>query len=494
MKKHIFTYILIFSAVVFCTSCNGSSQDVTSVDSVFTVSTDSAKFGGVGGNDTLTVIMNGNSWAVSSDQTWCILSLSLSSNKTEKLVVTTTENTTGSVRTANLTFVMDQKKKVVIPVQQAIKSVTYPDYSDPIAADATGMSSAAKVLAAKIFAGWNLGNSLEVPSDETAWGNPKTTQVLIDSIKAAGFNAIRIPCAWNSHIEDALTCKISAAWLTRVKQVIDYCYKNDMYVIINIHYDEGWLENNPTYAKQNAVNAKQKALWEQIAVYFRDYDEHLLFAGTNEVHINYDTPTTENITVQQSYNQTFVTAVRSTGGKNANRNLIIQSYNTNIGLAISYLKLPSDKTTNRMMVEVHYYDPWEFCGNTSSSVYLWGTSYAQYGSISNWGQEDYVKSQFQSMKTNFIDKGYPVILGEYGAIRRSELSGTALTNHLASHAYYLEYVTKQAKNYGLVPFYWDNGVTGNDGFGIFYRSTGAVFEKQALTALQAGAAAGVYPY
>jgi len=356
------------------------------------------------------------------------------------------------------------------------------------------MSSTAKVLAAKVVAGWNLGNSLEVPSDETAWGNPKTTQQLIDAVKAAGINAVRIPCAWDSYIEDATTCKIKASWFARVKEVIDYCYKNDMYVILNIHWDGGWLENNPTYAKQVAVNAKQKALWEQIAVYFRGYDEHLLFAGTNEVHADYNAPTTENNTVQQSYNQTFVNAVRSTGGKNAYRNLIIQSYNTNIGYAVSYLKIPTDAVSNKLMVEVHYYDPWDFCGDTTSSIYLWGTSYTQYGSISTWGQEDYVQSQFQSMKTNFVDKGYPVILGEFGAMRRLTLTGTTLTNHLASRAYYLQYVAQHAKQYGLVPFIWDNGSTGDKGMGIFNRADGSISDSQELKAYIAGTSAGTYPY
>ena len=147
-----------------------------------------------------------------------------------------------------------------------------------------------------------------------------------------------------------------------------------------------------------------------------------------------------------------------------------------------------------MMVEVHYYDPWEFCGNTSSSVYLWGTSYAQYGSISNWGQEDYVRAQFQKMKTNFVDKGYPVILGEFGAMRRSSLTGSALTNHLASRAYYMQYIAQYAKQYGMVPFIWDNGATGDKGFGIFNRSNGSVFDRQTLNAYITGAVNGKYPF
>jgi endoglucanase len=349
-----------------------------------------------------------------------------------------------------------------------------------------------------MFAGWNLGNSLEVPADETAWGNPKTTQRLIDSVKARGINTIRIPCAWNSYIEDASTCKLKSSWLDRVKEVVDYCFNNGMFVIINIHWDGGWLENNPTYDKQIAVNAKQKALWEQIAVKFRDYEEHLLFAGTNEVHTD-DNATSENYIVQMSYNKTFVEAVRSTGGKNAYRNLIIQAYNTNIDMAVSNLIVPDDSADDRLLVEVHYYDPWDFCGLEADASwgtvkYLWGTLFTQYGTISTWGQEDYVSSQFRKMKINFVDKGYPVLLGEFGATRRLTLTGSTLEHHLASRAYYFQYVAQQAKNNGLVPIIWDNGYAGNLGSAIFDRNDGSVLDSQALNAFVEGASSGTYPF
>jgi endoglucanase len=492
MKKRISLFTLMLCILMLPASCKDTTTDVTTP--IFTTSQDLLSFTTVGGSNPLTVTMNGSKWSATSDQSWCTISTNSSSKPSTQITVTAASNTTTTTRSAKLTFVMDNKTTIYVNISQAAKIELYPSYKDSIAVDATGMSSISKVLAAKVVIGWNLGNSLEVPSDETAWGNTKTTQQLIDAVKAAGFNAIRIPCAWDSYIENVTTCKIKASWLNRVKEVVDYCYKNNMYIILNIHWDGGWLENNPTYAKQVSVNAKQKALWEQIAVYFRGYDEHLLFAGTNEVHVDYNAPSTENITVQQSYNQTFVDAVRSTGGKNAYRNLIIQSYNTNIGHAVSYLKVPTDKITNRLMVEVHYYDPWEFAGDEKSSIYLWGSSNSSLGSISSWGQESYVQEQFGKMKTNFVDKGYPVILGEYGAIRRSALTGTALTNHLAARAYYFQYVTEQAKKNGMVPFYWDNGYTTNFGFALFNRTTATVFDQKALDALISGASAGVYPF
>jgi endoglucanase len=392
--------------------------------------------------------------------------------------------------------IVSRKGKIIYKSGELTDTVSVQQSGLPLSipADATGMPSNAKTLASKMFLGLNIGNTLEAPGGETAWGNPKITQDLIDSVKAAGFNAIRLPCAWNSHLEDTVSFKIYDAWLARVREVVDYCYKADMYVVLNIHWDSGWLEENPLYAKQAAVNAKQKALWEQIAFYFRDYDEHLLFAGTNEVHLGYGAPSAENIAVQLSYNQTFVNAVRSTGGKNAYRNLIVQAYNTNIDHAVSYLKMPTDNVDDRMMVEVHYYDPYDFSIDNKSSIYFWGKDFAQYGTISSWGQETFVDQQFAKMKTNFVDKGYPVILGEFGAQYRSTLTGNQLANHKASRTYYFKYITQQAKNNGMVPFLWDTGGDGTNSFPLFLRSTGKRFDTRSVEALKEAATAGIYPF
>lgn len=461
------------------------SKQVNVTQEVVKFSIDNKEFNiEAAGGDIVVTIQTSSTYTTTIQPGWIILKSTSADNKTQTFTVA--ENNSNVTRGGNILYVSGALSDTV-KVQQAGKTLSIP-------ADVTGMCSDAKTLAAKMFMGWNPGNSLECPGSETAWGNPKITQLLIDSVKAAGFNAIRIPCAWDSHLEDATTNQIKAAWLARVKEVVDYCINDDIYVVLNIHWDGGWLEENPTYAKQIAVNAKQKTLWEQIAVYFRDYDEHLMFAGTNEVHANYSTPTAENNTVQQSYNQTFIDAVRSTGGRNAYRNLIVQAYNTNIDHAVSFLKVATDNIADRMIVEVHYYDPWDFAGDGSSSIYLWGSSYSSFGSISSWGQESHVVTQFNKMKTNFVDKGYPVILGEYGAIRRSSLTGDALTHHLASRAFYLEYVTEQAKNNGMVPFYWDNGGTGNNGFALFNRNTNNVFDRQSLNALMNGASNGKYPY
>lgn len=393
-------------------------------------------------------------------------------NDTQSFVVD--ENTGLNARTGTISFTLEDITETVT-ITQSGKDIS-------IEADETGVESTAAELAAKIGVGWNVGNSLEVPDGETAWGNPAINEDLIKGVKAAGFTAIRIPCAWDSYVVDETTYEISDTWLARVKEVVDYCINNDMYAMINIHWDGGWLEDNPVYEYQDEINEEQEALWKQIAVYFRDYDEHLLFAGTNEVHADYGTPTTENLEVQQSFNQTFVDAVRATGGKNAYRNLIVQTYNTNIAHGVNYHKMPTDVVEDRLMLEVHYYDPWDFCGQTSDGDFKseWGKDNSD---ISSWGQEDYLTTQFTSVKEKFVDNGIPVILGEYGALLRSDLTGETLTKHIASHNYYLKTVTQTAIDNGMIPFVWDNGVTGNDGFGLFNRTTGEQVHEDAIDAI-----------
>lgn len=354
-----------------------------------------------------------------------------------------------------------------------------------------GMESDAMTLAAKIYAGWNLGNTLEAIGGETSWGNPKATETLIKQIKAHGFNAVRIPCAWDQYIEDQSTYKIKDSWLDRVNEVVSYCVQNDIYAIVNIHWDGGWLENNCTADKKDENNKKQKALWTQIANKLNHFDEHLLFAGCNE-------PNVENaaqMEVLKSYEQTFIDAVRATGGNNSVRNLIIQGPSTDIDKTSKlYGTMPTDVVANRLMVEVHYYNPWTFCGleedaSWGKMAYFWGP-YKVEGSDRNAtsGDEAEMKSLFAKMKTQFVDKNIPVILGEYGAMVRTGL-GANQEAHDKSRGYYDEVVTREAKNYGLVPFFWDGG-----GFAMINRSTGAVNDNYAFDGIMKGAKEGQYPY
>lgn len=440
----------------------------------------------------ITITMTGKDWAAVSDQAWCTLSVTSSSLQSQEVTINVTANTTTSARQATLTFVMDgnAQKNVKVTVTQAASLSLYPSYNtNPIAADATGMSSNATELASKMKLGWNIGNTLEATGGETAWGNPKVTKALIDFVKANGFNAIRIPCSWNQYLANSTNAQIKADWLARVKEVVQYCVDNDMYVIVNIHWDGGWLENNCTEAKKVENNAKQKAFWEQIATQLRGFDEHLLFASANEPNVEDAT----QMAVLNSYHQTFIDAVRSTGGKNAYRNLIIQGPSTDIEKTNKLMTtLPTDKVANRMMAEVHFY-PYQFTLMTKDES--WGKMFYYWGAGNHsttdternptWGEEADIDKLFKSMKTQFVDKGIPVILGEFGAIRR-DLTGDALTLHLKSRADFLKYVVKQSRANGMIPFYWDAGFMGVNTMTIFNRTNNTVYDTQALTALQDG--------
>lgn len=335
----------------------------------------------------------------------------------------------------------------------------------------------AQQIAANMTIGWNLGNSLEVPGNETGWGNPRTTQQLIDRVRAAGFNTIRIPCAWDSYANQSNN-QISTAWLARVKEVVDYCYRNNMYVIINSHWDGGWLEERPFYWAQQQVNAKHHAYWTQIANYFAGYDHRLLFAGTNEVRADYGNPTTEHIQVQQSYNQTFINAVRATGGNNRQRTLIVQTYNTNIQHGLNHFTLPNDPVSGRIMVEVHYYDPYNFTLDTGSTAcQQWNT-----GNCS-WANASYVENLFNQVRQRWVNQGIPVLVGEYGAIKRPNAGSVREASRLDWH----RYITEAMKRYGMIPVYWDNGASD---FALFNRSNGNITDQAGLNALMTGANSG----
>jgi endoglucanase len=314
--------------------------------------------------------------------------------------------------------------------------------------------------------GWNVGNSLDAVGGETNWGNPMITQQLINSVKAAGFKTIRLPVAW-SQFSDSNNFVIQSAWMNRVETVVNYALNADMYVIINMHWDGGWMQ--PTYAQQTYVNNRMSIMWNQIATRFRNYDHRLLFAGTNEVMVDgdYGTPTVEYYTVQNGFNQTFVTTVRATGGNNANRHLVVQGFNTNIDHTVNFARIPTDSASNRLMMEVHYYDPYNFTLNTSSNITQWGSIATNSGATETWANESYVDSQFQKMKTNFVDRGIGVILGEYGVVSRLNVS-----DHERYRIYWNEYITQSAVSHSMVPVYWDNGFSGDGGMALFDRNSG----------------------
>jgi len=349
------------------------------------------------------------------------------------------------------------------------------------------MADTAVQTAKKLRIGLNIGNTLEATGgkSETYWGNPRITKEFVQFAKASGFNAIRLPVSWDQYA-DATTAKIDSAWLGRVQEVVQYCIDADLYVIVNIHWDGGWLEENVTPDKQVANNHKQKAFWQQIATQLRGFDGRLLFAGANEPNVK----TAEQMAVLMSYHQTFIDAVRATGGRNALRSLIVQGPSTDVELTNQLMNSwPTDTASGRLMAEIHYYTPWNFTGMTKDES--WGNQFFYWGQGNHsatdtahnptWGEEAEVDTMMGLMKTKFVDKGIPVIVGEFGAMDRTSLTGEARTLHLKSRAAYCKAVTQRSRAMGLVPFYWDVG-------GLLDRSRNQVLDSLVLNALIEGAA------
>jgi len=350
--------------------------------------------------------------------------------------------------------------------------------------DTNAQDKTAAQAVAEIQIGWNLGNSLDVPEGETAWGNPEVTEALIEAVADAGFGGIRIPVTWSLHLGSAPDFTIEPAWLDRVEEVVGFATSRELYAIINLHHDgadeyEGveWLTLNDesgavTEENNAAVQAQFVAVWEQIASRFADHGHHLVFESMNEIHDGYDEPDPVYHDIINDLNQTFVDLVRASGGNNATRILVVPGYNTNIDHTVTGFEPPVDTIDDRLILSVHYYDPYEFALNADPPV--WGEAFPE---SPPWGLEDWVREQFQTVGETYVAQGLPVIVGEYGA--------THLEGYEEYRRYYVEYVTKAATDAGAVPFYWDNGGPGSgpDNFALFDRATETVLRPEILEAI-----------
>ena len=318
--------------------------------------------------------------------------------------------------------------------------------------------------------GINLGNTLEACDNnvgiktntplsyETYWGQPKTTQAIIDGMKAAGFDTIRIPVAWMTnatHLYEG-DYTIDAGYMDRVEEVVRYARKAGMYVIINDHWDGGWYGMFGSESAETRALAMEayKGMWQQIAERFRDYSDYLIFESANEElggRFDENSPLycsdsvvtyltdDERYALTNEINQTFVDVVRATGGNNATRFLLIAGYSTNIDQTCDdRFQMPKDTADSKLMVSVHYYDPWSYCGASSAA------SATKWGKVSDY---EYLDQQLAKM-TKFTEAGYGVVIGEYGALPGSD---GLKDNTLAYHTAFLDACTK----YNLTNCLWD---------------------------------------
>lgn len=379
-----------------------------------------------------------------------------------------------------------------------VESVTVNQAAGQVEAN---MDRTAKELAKAMYPGWNLGNTMEAGDvannftnagglgAETAWQSTQTTKALIDFVKAQGFKSVRIPTSWvMGHITDAENMTIDPAWLARVKEIVDYCISDGLYVFINDHWDGGWIEVEGFSKTSSSYEAadetiiadkvnKLKKLWTNIATYFKDYNEYLMFAGLNEPFQEYSlfsTRHSELTPILERYNQAFVDAVRATGGNNAKRVLIVQGPSTNISSTVNYFNMPTDTENGKLMVEVHYYEPWDFCGSNATK---------------DWNADASVKTSFESLKTKFVDHNIPVVIGEYGANWQENTE-----SHNDAIRRYFKSVVENAGNCGIVPFAWDINVVSYPNMSIINRTGLSVWNTPAMTGITEGVAAAQWPY
>ena len=324
--------------------------------------------------------------------------------------------------------------------------------------------------------GLNLGNTFDAYDEnvaneldyETVWCGVKTTPEMIHAIKAAGFQTIRLPVSWHNHLSDTKNYIISAAWLDQVKEVVDYCMKEEMYVILNIHHDDSMDFIYPSSAKASQSVKYITAIWSQLAETFKNYDEHLIFESMNEPRLvgslyewslNLLSPACVDAIRQiNKYNQAFVDAVRKSGGKNASRYLLCPGYDGSVeGVINTWFTLPEDpaKNDHHIMVAVHAYTPEPFA-KWPAGIGGWSSKCLM--------DKAGVTSFMDLLYAKFIAKGIPVVIDEFGAVAK---------NNQSARADYAGFYVSCARERGMSCLWWDNNIASGSGerFGLLDRST-----------------------
>lgn len=328
--------------------------------------------------------------------------------------------------------------------------------------------------------GWNLGNTFDAYTDqnkpdemayESDWCGVVTTKEMIDGIKAAGFQTIRIPVSWHNHVSDDGSYTISEAWLNRVQEVVDYAVDNDMYIIINIHHDNSTSYMYPSQEYLEQSKAYVVAIWSQVAPRFADYDEHLIMEALNEprlvgtssewwLDIN-KAECVEAVQCINELNQAFVDTVRASGGNNADRYLLVPGYAASLqGATNRYFELPQDTADNenKILVEVHAYTPYNFALSAegeSGSTNQWSADSASSTSE--------IDSTMDTLYEKYVKNGIGVVIDEFGARDKG--------GNIEARTDFATYYVAAARARGITCCWWDNNAFDGNGelFGIFRR-------------------------
>lgn len=315
----------------------------------------------------------------------------------------------------------------------------------------------ANEIVADMTVGWNIGNTLDangkyVPatsSQETSWGNPAVTPQLIKAVAAAGFNTIRVPVSWGQYTTGS-NYQLPDFILNRVKEVVDYCIDNGMYVILNTHHDTNYY--NPSNAKKSQSEAFFKSIWTQVGNKFKNYDQHLVFETMNEPRLvgtsdewwfprnNPSNAVKEAVACINDYNQVALDAIRATGGNNASRCVMVPGYDASYdGCMIDSFKLPKDSASGKLIVSVHAYTPYDFALNGN------GTN--------TFTDRSALDSLFSDLSGKFLNKGIPVVIGEMGASNK---------NNTSERVKWADYYWSLAERYNNCAMcLWDNNIYSN---------------------------------
>lgn len=337
--------------------------------------------------------------------------------------------------------------------------------------------SAAELIA-EMGAGWNLGNTMDSEEGgETGWGNPVTTKEMIDEVHRAGFDTLRIPTTWKNSMGAAPDYTVDSEWLKRLEEIIGYALENDMYVILNTHHDTDWIK--PRYEGLEDVKVQFAALWTQIAEYFKDYGDHLIFEGLNEPRIvgganEWNGGTEEGRDCLNQLNGVFVETVRKTGGNNETRTLLITTFAAQpAASAINALTVPDDKYVG---VSIHAYTPYRFTYDSVGES--WNTAVFDDSCAAE------IDAVFASLNEVFTGKGIPVIITEYGSVSKM-IDKTWYISNTDEVAKWAKHYVSTAGQYGIPCVWWDNGyhTSGNELFGIFNRRELTWYEPEVVTAI-----------
>lgn len=324
--------------------------------------------------------------------------------------------------------------------------------SAAMAEELTGKT--ATEIVADMGIGWNIGNTFDatgydakdVHAQEQSWGNPIVDQALIQRVKDAGFSTVRIPITWYRNLSDDGTFTIDPAFLARIREVVDYAYACDMYVIINMHHEE-WLNVKTLDKDYEQIGVQLGAMWRQIADYFADYDQHLIFEGMNEprmagTNVEWNGNKAGYAAVNH-LNQVFVQTVRTDAkGHNAERCLMIPGYAASSSYGpMAAITLPTvdGATAKNLIISVHCYSPYDFCLSDKQTTF----------DPANRSHTNSIDSVFSNVTKLFLDKGIPVVIGETGA--------TNTGNNTDERARWAYYMGSKAAAYGVPIIIWDNG-------------------------------------